>query len=462
MEGELKMDKDRIFLLEKTPVVKALMTLAIPTIVGMMIQVIYNLADTFFVGQLGDPDQVAAVSLSMPIFFLVQAVGNVFANGGASYISRALGRKDYDSAKKAASISFYSALAIGIIMSAIVFIFMKPLLYLVGASENTFGYAKDYLNVIIVFGTIMLLKVTLGGILRSEGATKQVMIGMLLGTVINIILDPLFIITFRMGVFGAAVATIIGNACGVAYYLLFFFRKKSMLSISPRIFEFSGRIYSEILAIGIPASVNMLLMSVATGISNSIAATYGDKVVAAMGIVMRTTSMAFMVVLGLSVGYQPLAGYSYGAKNYRRLMDAFKSTALIGTGISLFFTAMFLTFSKGIISIFIQDSEVVHSGAVIIRANVTALPLLGIMMTFMTTFQSMGKAVQSLIISLGRQGIFFIPIVLVLNNVFGFHGFVFAQPIADVMTFFVALMLFLHMRRKLGLKKAVAESLQLE
>jgi len=458
----LVMDRDRIFLLEKVPVAKALITLAIPTIIGMMIEVIYNLADTFFVGQLGDPNQVAAVSLSMPLFFFVQALGNVFANGSASFISRALGRKDYESARKAASISFYSAFAIGIIMSIVVYIFMNPLLHLVGASENTYGYAKEYLDIIIVFGTIMLLKVTLGGILRSEGATKQVMIGMVMGAVINIILDPLFIMTFEMGVLGAAVATIIGNACGVAYYLSFFFRKKSILSISPRLFEFSGRIYSEILAIGIPASVNMLLMSIASGLLNGMAASYGDKVVAAWGIVGRTASMAFMIVLGLSVGYQPLAGYSFGAKNYGRLMEAFKTNALIGTGISLFFTALFQIFPEGIISVFIKDMEVVNTGAVIMRANVIALPLLGIMMTFMTTFQSMGKAIQSLIISLGRQGIFFIPTALVFNKVFGFNGLVFAQPIADIMNFFVALVLFLRIRRGLGLKKTMTDSLQPE
>ncbi|KPU43143.1 multidrug export protein MepA [Oxobacter pfennigii] len=441
--------QDRTYILGSMPVSKAIWTLAIPTMVAMLIQVVYNMTDTFFIGKLNNPNMVAAIALSMPIFMISQAFGNIFAIGGASFISRMLGKGDRERASEAGSIAFWSALGVSTLVSLIAFIFAEPILIFCGASPNTLQFGKDYLIYMLLGSPFIGMQMALSGLLRSEGATKVSMNGMVIGSILNIILDPIFILGMDLGVAGAALATVIGNVFGFAYNVSFYVRKKGIISISPKNFGFKKDIYAEIFKIGIPASVGMILMSLGFGVSNAFAAGFGDNVVAANGVVMRVTNITVMLTMGLAQGCQPLLGFSYGAKNFKRLVDTIKNAITIGTVMNVAFAIIFYIFADKWISVFINDADVINLGARIIKSRAIVNPIIATQMVLMTSFQALGKSVQSLIISLGRQGLFFIPAIVIFSNVWGLDGFIYALPVADLLTTTLSVILFLFMRKSL-------------
>lgn len=442
------MGEERLDILAKKPVPKAIMTLALPTMIGMVVQIIYNLADTFFVGQLDDADQVAAVSIAMPVFMIFMAISGIFGNGGASYISRLLGKNDKETAKKTNATAFYLIIIVGLISTVVGLIFLPNIVNLIGASPDTFDYAYSYLVYIVGFSIIIMLNFALGQLIRAEGAAKEAMIGMMIGTILNIILDPIFILAFGLGVTGAAIATIIGQAAGLVYYIYYYAKKKSILSISIKDFSLNIEIYKQVIKIGLPTSLNQILMSFATAFANIIAVTYGDEVVAATGIDMRIMMIALMLVMGLATGAQPLIGYSYGAKDYNRLKETIKISAYIGTGITVFFTVIFALFPSQLVTAFINDAAVIDVGITILYALIIGLPFLGVQLVFMNAMQAMGKGIPSLIISISRQGLLYIPAIIILNYLFGFSGFIYAQAFADVLTTVIAVILFVNIMRK--------------
>ncbi|MCR3923372.1 MAG: MATE family efflux transporter [Firmicutes bacterium] len=447
----MQVPQDRTHILESMPVNKAIWTLAIPTMIAMLIQVVYSMTDTFFIGKLNNPNMVAAIAISMPIFIVIQAFGNMFAIGGASLISRLLGKGEKEAASQAGSITFWSALAICITVSLLGLIFIEPLLLFCGASVNTLGFAKGYLRIMLLGSPFIGMQMALSGLLRSEGATKESMIGMLSGTILNMVLDPIFILFLNMGVAGAALATTIGNLVGFSYYIFFYLKKKGVISIALKHYKFDLTVYAGIFKIGIPASVGMILMSIGFAFANVYAAGFGDDVVAANGVVMRITNIAIMLTIGLAQGCQPLMGYSYGAKRIGRLMETVKRAITISTVMGLFFATLFSLFSDVWIRVFINDARVIELGVQIIRAFVIAMPFLGTQMVLMTMFQSLGKTVESLIISLGRQGLFFIPALIIFSSRWQFNGFIYALPVADIATTLLSVTLFLFMKKKLQL-----------
>jgi len=440
------MDEKRLKILRDKPVFKAILNLAIPTILGMLVHVIYNLTDTFFVGKLNDPYQMAAVAVAFPLFIMLMAVSGIFGNGGSSYISRLLGRKDYLMAKKTHTTTFYSCIFTGFAFTIIGLLFISPILHFIGATELTSKYAAQYLNIIFAGSIIIMLNFSLGMLLRAEGAAKVAMFGMFIGTGLNIILDPLLILTFKMGVKGAAIATIIGQTMAVLYYMNYYLKKSSVGSIAWKHFTPSKHIYIEILKIGIPSSLNQVLMSVGNTISNLVAASYSDIVIAAFGIDFRIFSMAIMLLIGLAAGTQPIIGYSYGAKNIKRFTETFKIAGTMATGIALFFTLIFYLFPVQLIQLFIKDEQVISYGVQIFRAMTIGLPFIGIMFIIMITFQALGKGLPALILAISRQGLFFIPAIFTLNHFFGFSGFVYAHPTASILTFITAMMLFIKVK----------------
>lgn len=446
---------DRMLILESMPIRKAIWVLAIPTMLAMLIQVIYNMTDTFFIGKLNDPNMVAAIAISFPIFMIVQSFGNVFAIGGASLISRLLGSGKKEEANHAGAIAFWTAFAVCAIVAVVGLIFAKPILMFCGASENTIGYGIEYLRIMLIGGLFIGMQMAMGGLLRSEGATKESMIGMMTGSIVNIILDPIFILLLDMGVSGAAWATTIGNILAFLYFVMFYFRKKGIISISPKLFSFDKKIYGEILKIGIPASLGMILMSVGMAVSNVYAASFGDDIVAANGIVMRVSNIAIMLAMGLAQGCQPLMGYSYGAKKYDRLFETIKRSAVIGSIMCTAFGIVFFVFAEQWIRVFINDESVVKNGVLIMRILVFGMPFVGVQMILMTMFQSLGKTMESLVISLGRQGLFYIPALILFSNLWGLNGFVSALPSADVATTILSIVLFLLLRKKLHLTKDI-------
>lgn len=435
------MEQGKIKLMESTPVRSAIWKLALPTMIAMAVQMIYSLTDTFFIGQTNDPNLIAALSLATPIFMLNQAIGNIFANGTSSYISRKLGGKDKEEANHANSVAFYTAILIGMVFTILLLVFREPILGVIGTSIDTYQPTKEYYTIIVAFATPLILQTAMSGLVRSEGATGSAMFGMLLGIGLNIILDPIFILVLDMGVAGAAWATVIGAIVGTIYYIIHFMGKKTILSIHPKEFKPSKVIYSETFKIGIPAALSTAVMSVSFIIINVIAVGYGDIIVAANGIFLRVSNMVVMLAMGLTQGYQPFAGYNYGANDFSRLKKGFIYTIIYSTLISVFFTLIFGLFGENIVGLFINDKETIEAGTQILHAFNWCVPFIGFQFTMMVTFQATGKALKSMLLALGRQLIIYLPLLFIFNHLFGFDGFIFAQPTADILTTIIAVLM---------------------
>ncbi len=436
------MKQKNLHILESMPVPQAILKLAVPTMLGMLVQVFYNMTDTFFVGRLNDAHQVAAVAITMPIFMVTMALSGIFGNGGASYISRLLGGKAPERAQQALATAWMSGILLGIVVMIAGLFWMPSILSVSGASAQTYPFAASYLRIIFAGSVMITLNFAAGQLLRAEGATKEAMLGMMIGTVANIVLDPLFIFTFHQGVAGAAIATVIGNTLALAYYAGYYVRRKSLIPLTFRHLRLEWSIYREIFKIGIPASISHLLMSCAQIAMNYVAAGYGDVVVAAMGIDMRVVTMPIMLSIGLAMGAQPLFGYSYGANNLPRLKSAVKTAILMATGIVVAFTVVFGLFTAGFVRVFINDTEVITVGTRILRAMIVGLPAVGIQMVLMTAMQAMGKGTPALILSLSRQGIVFLPALILLNMFFGFSGFIYTMAVADIGSMVLSVALF--------------------
>lgn len=433
----------KLHILESMPVPQAILKLAVPTMLGMLVQVFYNMTDTFFVGRLNDPNQVAAVAITMPIFMITMALSGIFGNGGASYLSRLLGSKEPERAKQTLATAWLSGIILGIVVMIAGFYWMPAILSVSGASAQTYPFAASYLRIILAGSVIIMLNFASGQLLRAEGATKEAMFGMAIGTIANIALDPLFIFTFHQGVAGAAIATVIANALALAYYLWYYLSRKSLIPLTFTHLKFEWSVYREIFKIGVPASVSHLLMSCSHMFMNNIAASYGDVAVAASGIDMRIFTIPLMLSIGLAMGAQPLFGYSYGANNLPRFKAAVKTAIGMATGIVVTFTVVFALFSGWFVSIFINDAAVISVGVKILRAMIIGLPAVGVQMVLMVAMQAMGKGMPALIISLARQGLVFVPALIILNALFGFSGFIYAMPVADIVSMMVSVALFI-------------------
>lgn len=437
-------------LFENAPVPKAVAVMAVPTMISMLVVVIYNMADTFFIGQTGDPMQVAAVSLATPVFMVFMALGNLFGIGGSSAISRALGEKKIERARQISSFCCYGSLGLGVIMSLLFLVGMDVILKLIGASENTIDYARSYLSYIAFGGPFIMFGTAFGNILRGEGASKESMIGNMIGTVVNIILDPIMILVLGWGVAGAAVATVIGNMAASAFYLQYFLRKKSSLSIRLKDFRMGERIAVSVASIGIPASLNNILMSCANIVLNHVLAGYGDTPVAAMGVAAKANMLVVLLQIGLCAGIQPLIGYNYGARNKKRLLKVVWFTGACAVVMGTVLTLFMVIARASIIRAFINDQAVIDYGIQMVIALQISGPVLGILFLCINTIQGMGKALPSLVLTICRQGLVFIPMVFLMNQLWGLEGVIYAQPTADFFSIVLSVFLCLGIIRKMG------------
>ena len=440
-------------LFEKVPVPKAVATMAVPTMISMLVVVIYNMADTFFIGQTQDPLQVAAVSLATPVFMIFMALGNLFGIGGSSAISRALGEKHKERAWHISSFCCYGALGLGVIVVILSVLGMEGILGLIGASENTIGFARQYLTIISIGAPTILFSTAFANILRGEGAARESMVGNLLGTIVNIVLDPVMILMLGWGVTGAALATIIGNIAACLFYLQYFLRKKSTLTISLKYFKVGEGIAKSVVAIGIPASLNNILMSFANIILNQALVGYGDTPVAAMGVALKSNMLVALLQIGLCMGIQPLIGYNYGAGNKKHLMQVFKFTGIVSVIMGTLLTLFMLVARKSLVQVFINDTQVIAYGIQMVIALQMSAPFLGILFLCINTIQGMGKAIPSLILTVCRQGLIFIPLIFILNHMFGLEGVIYAQPTADYLSIVVAILICIHLFRTMEHRK---------
>ncbi len=435
---------------EKDPVPKAVFKLALPNVISMIVMVLYNVVDTFFVGQIGDPNQVAAVSVATPVFLFFMALGNIFGMGGSSFLSRSLGEKKFDKAKNISSFCFYAGIAAGIAGGILMLVFMTPILKAVGTSDNTFGYAKDYLTVVAYGGPLIVLSFAFSNLIRGEGSSKSAMVGMMAGTIANIILDPFFILPgfLGMGVIGAAIATLIGNVISLVFYIVHVETKSSVLTLSLKYYKARNGIFKGILEIGTPASLTNILMSLSNILMNKMLVVYGDIPVASMGIAGKANMLVIFIQMGMASGIIPLIGYNFGAKNYKRMKDAIKFTMLVNiiAGVSL--SILYFIFTREIVSVFMKgNEEVIETSMIMLRALMVASPCLGIMFILNFAFQAMGKAIPSLVLAVSRQGFVYLPAVFILNALFGLNGVILSQPIADYVAIVMAVCMFLYMNK---------------
>lgn len=456
--------KDNKQVFESYSIPKAVATMAVPSMLGMLINIVYNLADTFFVGQTGDSNQVAAVSVSMPLFLIFIAVGNLFGVGGCAFISRSLGEGRQDRVKKISSFCIYTSILLGIVLGVLFMVFKTPLLYMVGASDNTIGFASDYLKWVAIGSPSVITAITVCNLVRGEGAAKTSMFGSILGQAVNIVLDPIFILSggdelfgfkmpfgFGLGVAGAAIATVIGNICSVVFFLLYFLKDKSILSITPKRYTFKDGIAKGVINVGLPASLNNLLMSLSNIIVNIVLVSYGDNAVAAMGVAMKANMLVVMLQIGLGQGVQPLIGYCYGARNYDRMKKCLHFSMVCNIVIGTVMTLFYVVFKENVISMFIDDANVIELGVKMLIALMSPGPIIGIMFVLNFSFQGMGKGIQSLILSIGRQGLIYIPLLFILNAAVGLEGIIWAQASADYACVIMSLIMWFVVKK--GIKK---------
>ena len=431
-------------LMARMKVSKAVATMAIPSVISSLVTVVYNMADTFFVGQTGDPLQVAAVSLTNPIFILFMAFANMFGMGGSAVASMALGEQNQKRMKQVSAFITYASLAVGILFALVLVGFMQPILSIFGANEETYALARGYVFHISYGAPFIIWSAAASFVVRSEGASKEAMIGSMIGTIANIVLDPVLISGFHLGAAGAAVATTLGNILASLYYLWYFVKKSNNFSIGIRNFTCRYGIFSGICSCGLPTAIFSTLMSVSTIVLNQILVAYGNAPVAAIGIVFKANMFITFLQMGLANGVQPLLGYNFGSGDKKRFQDIAAYTKKCCIVIGILATLLFFVFRRQIIGLFIQDEEVIMYGVRMLIAYMLSGPVIGILFMNMNCMQSVGKAFWATILSVLRQGVLLIPLLFLLNALGGLTGVIYGQALTD----YIAVILSVLMWRK--------------
>lgn len=431
-------------LMARMKVSKAVATMAIPSVISSLVTVVYNMADTFFVGQTGDPLQVAAVSLTNPIFILFMAFANMFGMGGSAVASMALGEQNQKRMKQVSTFITYASLAVGILFALVLVGFMQPILSIFGANEETYALARGYVFHISYGAPFIIWSAAASFVVRSEGASKEAMIGSMIGTIANIVLDPVLISGFHLGAAGAAVATTLGNILASLYYLWYFVKKSNNFSIGIRNFTCRYGIFSGICSCGFPTAIFSTLMSVSTIVLNQILVAYGNAPVAAIGIVFKANMFITFLQMGLANGVQPLLGYNFGSGDKKRFQDIAAYTKKCCIVIGILATLLFFVFRRQIIGLFIQDEEVIMYGVRMLIAYMLSGPVIGILFMNMNCMQSVGKAFWATILSVLRQGVLLIPLLFLLNALGGLTGVIYGQALTD----YIAVILSVLMWRK--------------
>ena len=442
-------------LMSSMKVSKAVAKMAIPSVISSLVTVVYNMADTFFVGQTGDPLQVAAVSLTNPIFILLMAFANMFGMGGSAVASMALGEHNEKRVKNASAFMTYASLVVGIIVMAVLLIFMKPVLTLFGADAQTYDFARGYVLHISYGAPFVIWSAAASFIVRAEGSSKEAMIGSMIGTVSNIVLDPVFISGFGMGAAGAAIATTIGNILASLYFVWYFLKKSTYFSIIPKDFKISDGVMSRICATGFPTAIFSVLMSVSTIVLNQILGAYGNAPVAAFGVVFKANMFITFLQLGLANGVQPLLGYNYGSGDTKRFRSVEMFTKKCCVIVGALATLLFFVLRTQIITMFINDTDVIYYGVKMLTAYMLSGPVIGILFVNMNCMQSTNRALPATILSILRQGALLIPLFFILNLAFGINGVFFAQAVTDYVAIILSVIIWMRAKKQMAVKKEI-------
>lgn len=433
--------EDNYVRMTETPVSRLISSLAIPTIITMLVTTFYNMADTVFVSRLGTQAS-GAVGIVFSLMSIIQAIGMTLGLGAGNFIARLLGAKEDEKAQQVLSSAFFSALGIGLLLLVAGSAFLEPFMRLLGSTETILPYAKAYGSIILFGAPIMAASFVMNTALRSEGSASLGMRGMVTGSLLNVILDPILIFTFDLGIRGAAIATVFSQAVAFTILLSFYLRKRSIVRLSFGAFRFKRWIYREIFTTGMPALYRQGLASISMIVLNNVAAPFGDAALAAMTIVTRTMQFLGSALIGFGQGFQPVAGFSWGAKRLDRLRAAYRFSLLTGViGFIIIGTFGFI-FAPAIMRFFIKtDPAVVEIGSLAMRLQSLLMPLQAVSIIISMLFQSIGKAKQASLTALSRQGLFFIPTILALPPAIGLLGLQVSQPIADLATFIFAVVM---------------------
>lgn len=445
---------EKIELFENMPVRKAVMKLSVPTVLSSLVMVIYNLADTYFVGMLNNPIENSAVTLAAPLLLAFNAVNNLFGVGSSSMMSRALGRKDYDTVYRSSAFGFYCSVISGALFSLLYIVLHIPLLKVLGADSETMAATAQYLKWTVGCGAVpAILNVVLAYLVRAEGASLHASVGTMSGCILNIILDPFFVLPqfLNMGAAGAGLATFISNciACIYFFVLLFAKRKSTYVCISPKKFGFKKEIVSGVFAVGIPASIQNLLNVTGMTVLNNFTAAFGSSAVAAMGIAQKINMIPMQVALGFSQGIMPLISYSYASKNVKRMKKSLVFSSGISIGFLLMATIGFYIFSGGLISLFMQNAAIVAYGSRFLRGMCLSLPFLCMDFIAVGVFQACGMGKKSLIFAIMRKIVLEIPALFLLNYIYPLYGLAYAQTVSEIILAIAAVITLASLFKKL-------------
>ncbi len=421
--------------------VSLLISLCIPTIIIMIVMVVYNMADIYFIGQLGDPAMIAAVSLCGPLMSILTGIGTLFGSGGCTAISLALGRGDRETPGKITALCFWGSLFLGAAFAAAVLVFLEPVCILIGSDSTTLGYTKEYLRVITLFAPCMIFSSVFMNLMRADGSAKQSMIANLSGTVLNVVLDPVFILVFRWGVTGAAAATVLGNLCGGAYILLYARKNPGMYSFKPSDVSFAGRIVLPVFTLGLPMAFSTILMSFAHMIANTRMMKYGASALAAQGVAGRVTMLSSMIAMGICMGMQPAISFNYAAGDRIRTRRIVRNTGLIAFAAAIVLSLSCYFFRVPILTAFIDNDEVRTVGEIVLTASVLGCPFFALYQLCATWLQSTGRAGYATAASLLNKGVIYLAVLFVLEHFFGMYGIVFTAAVTDTLSLLAALIL---------------------
>lgn len=438
MEGNELMEE----LFEKAPIKRVYFKISLPVVMGMLASMIFSLADTFFVAQTGNTDLVAGITICTPMFMFMMALGDIFGLGGSSVISRLFGQKDYERSARISSACFYYSLAMGAIVTILLLIFEKPILHILGATDATYSYAADFYRVFALGSPLVVAELTPSNLIRTEGLAKQSMLAIVYGTILALILDPIFIFWFKWGAAGVALANILGYLLEFGLLIYYVHRDCKYITMDIHKARINWRDFRDVMAIGLPGSVTNLMQSFGMALLNNFLARYGANEVAAMGITQKIYLIVMLVMIGFAFGAQPLIGYNYGAKNVKRFKETLHFDLLVEIGYSVILSVILMIFAPFLVKIFMNDPEIIDLGTYMVRACLSTTPFIGAILVFTTVFQSAGKGWSAFIMAISRQGVIYLIAMIVCAQLYGFHGVIWAQPVADVITFVIGLLLY--------------------
>ncbi len=439
-------------------VAKVVLTNVVPSVISMIMVLVYNLADTFFIGQTHNDYMVAAVSVATPVFLIFMALGMLFGIGGTSLISRTLGGNNVAKAKHISSFCFWVSSAVGIAGMFFIWIAMDWICNLIGASPDTIDYVRQYLGILAIGIPFLIISNVFSNILRTEGQANRAMAGMIIGNMLNVVLDPIMILTLGWNVAGAAIATVIGNVVAAVYYLAFYLSGKSMLSIKLQDFSMKNNIPLDVFAIGIPASLNSMMMSISNIVINKLMLAYGDMAIAALGVAMKVNMIAVMLLIGVGTGIQPVLGYCYGAGNRSRFMAVLRFSTLFAIGLSLVMSAVCYFGAAGLVQAFLEDDSALDLGMKFTRVLIISGPILGVLFVLINAIQALGAALPSLILSVSRQGLIYLPLLIIVQSFADSPEMIVAvQPFTDYLATILSFVLFIFAYRSHFPKRQIGE-----